>query len=106
MSTRYKSNLEYLKNYREIAKKVENIVKCFDPEARIYVFGSVVRGNYTAASDIDVLVITTKINLKYEMMVAVYRELIDAPIELHVITPDLYDKWYKRFIKPEEITEV
>ncbi len=49
MSTQCKSNLEYLKNYRKIVKKVGNIVKCFDPEARIYVFGSVVRGNYTVA---------------------------------------------------------
>lgn len=106
MSTQYKSSLEYLRNYREVAKKVGSIVERFDPEARVYVFGSVVRGNYTAASDIDILVVTTKINLKYELMVAVYREFIDAPIELHVATPDLYDKWYKRFIKPEEIVEV
>lgn len=95
-----------MRNYREVAKKVGSIVERFDPEARVYVFGSVVRGNYTAASDIDILVVTTKINLKYELMVAVYREFIDAPIELHVVTPDLYDKWYKRFIKPEEIVEV
>jgi predicted nucleotidyltransferase len=62
-----------LRNYREVAKKVGSIVERFDPEARVYVFGSVVRGNYTAASDIDILVVTTKINLKYELMVAVYR---------------------------------
>lgn len=62
-----------MRNYREVAKKVGSIVERFDPEARVYVFGSVVRGNYTAASDIDILVVTTKINLKYELMVAVYR---------------------------------
>lgn len=64
MSTRYKSSLEYLRNYREVAKKVGSMVERFDPEARVYVFGSVVRGNYTAASDIDILVVTTKIKLK------------------------------------------
>jgi hypothetical protein len=39
-------------------------------------------------------------------MVAVYRELIDAPIQLHVVTPELYERWYKRFIKPGEIIEI
>lgn len=53
-----------MRNYREVAKKVGSIVERFDPEARVYVFGSVVRGNYTAASDIDILVVTTKNKLK------------------------------------------
>jgi predicted nucleotidyltransferase len=54
---------------------------------KIYVFGSVVRGLYTVSSDIDILIITENVNLKYDSMVAVYRELIDAPIQLHVVTP-------------------
>ncbi len=106
MSTQYRSNLEYLKNYRAVAERVKEIVKLLDPGARIYVFGSVVRGLYTASSDIDILIVTENINLKYDIMVAVYRELIDAPIQLHVVTPELYKKWYKRFIKPDEILEI
>jgi len=106
LSTQYKSNLEYLKNYRVVAERVKEIVKLLDPSAKIYVFGSVVRGLYTASSDIDILVITENINLKYDIMVTVYRELIDAPIQLHVVTPELYEKWYKRFIKPDEIVEI
>ncbi|MCC6054002.1 MAG: nucleotidyltransferase domain-containing protein [Thermosphaera sp.] len=106
MSTQYKSNLEYLKNYLVVAERVKEIVKLLDPSAKIYVFGSVVRGLYTASSDIDILIITENVNLKYDIMVAVYRELIDAPIQLHVVTPELYERWYKRFIKPGEIIEV
>jgi predicted nucleotidyltransferase len=87
LSTQYKSNLEYLKNYLVVAERVKEIVKLLDPSAKIYVFGSVVRGLCTAFSDIDILIVTENVNLKYDMMVAVYRELIDAPIQLHVVTP-------------------
>jgi predicted nucleotidyltransferase len=52
---------------------VKDIVLKLDPKAKVYVFGSVVRGDYTASSDIDILVVTSDIKLKYELMVAVYR---------------------------------
>jgi predicted nucleotidyltransferase len=97
--------LQYLKNYLEVAGEVKDIVLKLDPKAKVYVFGSVVRGDYTASSDIDILVVTSDIKLKYELMVAVYR-VIDAPVELHVVTQELFERWYKRFIRPEEIVEV
>jgi len=97
--------LEYLKNYLDVAKKVKKLVQSLDPDAKVYVFGSVARGKFTAASDIDILVITNKPQLKYEMMVHVYKEL-EAPIELHITTPKGFEKWYKRFLKPEELIEV
>ena len=78
MSNQYRSNLDYLRNYRSVAGKVKEIVVRIDPNAKVYVFGSVVRGRYTAFSDIDILVVTEKISLKYDMMVAVYKELLDA----------------------------
>jgi len=31
---------------------------------------------------------------------------IDAPVELHVVTNEKFEKWYKRFIEPEEIEEI
>ena len=53
MSRSYEDTLlEYLQNYMKIARKVKEIVKKVDPNARVYVFGSVVKGKYTAASDI------------------------------------------------------
>lgn len=91
-------NLEAMKNYMEIAMKVKEIVVKDFVNARIYVFGSVVEGRYTAVSDIDILVIVdVDVEEKQEIKVKVYRE-IDAPIELHVITFEEYEKWYKRFI--------
>jgi len=48
--------MEYLKNYMYVAHKVKEIIRKTDPDAKIYVFGSVVKGKYTASSDIDILV--------------------------------------------------
>jgi len=106
LSTQYESKLEYLRNYLLIARRVKEIINLYDPQARVIVFGSVVRGEYTASSDIDILVITEKINMKYDIMVGVYKELVYAPIELHIVSPELYDKWYRRFIKPDEMLEL
>jgi len=99
------SPVHYFKNYLEVAKRVKNIVHRFDPSAKVYVFGSVVKGEYTALSDIDILVVTSKLKLKYDIIVAVYSE-VNAPVELHVTTPAVFEKWYLKFIEPEEIIEV
>ncbi|MEM1611069.1 MAG: nucleotidyltransferase domain-containing protein [Sulfolobales archaeon] len=106
MSSGYEDRvLRYLKNYMEVARRAKEIIMEIDPEAEVYVFGSVVRGRYTAASDIDILVITRRIELKYLIMVEVYRRL-EAPIELHVTTPEIFERWYRRFIAPEEMIKI
>jgi hypothetical protein len=94
-----------LRDYRDIAKKIKEIVNNFDHSARLYVFGSLVKGYYTASSDIDILVVTDRIDLKYDMMVAVYKA-IEAPIELHIVTEDKFRDWYLRFIEEDEIIEI
>ncbi len=43
-----------LRDCRRVAKSVKEIMKRFDPKAEVYVFGSVVRGEYTGASDIAI----------------------------------------------------
>lgn len=106
MSNKYKNIItKYLKNYRSIAERVKSIAMKYDPEVEVYVFGSIVRGTYTAASDIDILVVTKRIDLKYEIMVDIYRQ-VEAPIELHIVTQELFEKWYKRFVSPSELVKI
>ncbi len=105
MSRRYRDIMEYLRNYLDIVKTVKDIVRRYDPKSRVYVFGSVVKGRYTAASDIDILVVTDRLDKKYEMMVDVYHKL-DAPIELHIISHEQMERWYMKFIDRDEIIEV
>ncbi len=98
--------MEKLYNYREFAKRVREIVRKYDKEARIYVFGSVVKGSFTALSDIDILIVTgTDKKTKHRIMTEVYSE-IDAPIELHFATEDQFKNWYLRFIKEDELVEI
>ncbi|MBO3801978.1 nucleotidyltransferase domain-containing protein [Thermofilum sp.] len=93
-----------IRNYIKVARKVKAIVQSIDPEAKVYLFGSAARGEATGASDIDVMVVTSMIERKYEMMVKVYKAL-DEPVELHVTTPEMVSRWYRRFIKEEELIE-
>lgn len=46
-----------------------------DLEARVYVFGLATRDELMAASDIDMPVLTERIDLKYEIVVRVYKAL-------------------------------
>lgn len=88
-----------------VARKVKNIIKNVDPGAKVYVFGSVVKGTYTGASDIDILVITENVHKKHEIMVEVYSRT-EAPVELHIVTPRVFERWYKRFIDENSLVEV
>ena len=97
--------LGLISNYLEVVKKIKEIVRRLDPHARVYVFGSVVKGEYTGASDIDVLVIISKKDLKYKIMVEAYK-CTEAPIELHVVTEEEFRNWYRRFLKENELIEV
>jgi len=97
--------LNYLKNYMEVAREVKGILKTIDPQVKVYVFGSVVRGKFTAASDIDILAVTEAIEKKKEMIVEVYKKM-KAPVELHVTSPNKFETWYMKFINANEIVEV
>jgi predicted nucleotidyltransferase len=97
--------LSYLKNYMSVAREVKEILKVIDPQVKVCVFGSVVKGNFTASSDIDILVITKAIERKDDMIVEVYRR-IKAPVELHITSPDKFKSWYIKFIDINELVEV
>ncbi len=84
--------------YLEIAKKVKRIVEKYDKDAQVYLFGSVVEGKATPFSDIDIMIISQKREYEYKIKTEAYRK-IDAPIEIHYITPDEYRSWYCRFVK-------
>jgi uncharacterized protein len=108
LSTGYESRkLAYLRNFRELAKQAKELILKMDPEAIVYVFGSVVSGRYTGGSDIDLLVVSRKKEeLEYPLKLNVYRKMLDVPLEMHVATPEEFSNWYLRFIKPSELLEI
>ncbi|MBO3840172.1 MAG: nucleotidyltransferase domain-containing protein [Candidatus Brockarchaeota archaeon] len=101
-----KKALEALSNPVEIGRKVKKLVLKFWPNAKVYLFGSSVKGKYTASSDIDILIVVEK---SYEealkVKAQIYMEL-DYPLEIHIATPKQFTNWYMRFIKEDEILEI
>lgn len=97
--------LEQLGKYAEIAKMVKGIVESHWKGARVYAFGSALKGRYTAVSDIDILVVVDGVSREdaYRVKAAVYGA-VDAPIELHVASSEEFERWYKRFI--DELEEI
>lgn len=104
-----KKRLQYLENYLDTARRVKEIVSAMFPEAFVYVFGSVVRGDFTAGSDLDVLVVVGREVSNDEraaVRAAVFQAMPDAPVELHVASAREFNNWYRRFIPETELVEV
>jgi hypothetical protein len=98
-----REKLKQLKNYRDIAKKVKEMVQERLGKADVYVFGSLIESEPTASSDIDILVVADNISHDeiYKLKAKVY-ESIEAPIELHIVSTREFENWYKRFINKLE----
>jgi len=100
-----KKALEQLGNYREISIEVKKVVTESWKDARVYVFGSVVEGRYTAGSDIDILVVVDGVDREeaFKMKAKIYKK-INAPLEIHIASSAEFENWYSRFIdKLEEV---
>mgnify|MGYP001774323009 CR=1 FL=1 len=94
---------EYFDNYltyvREIKNRAEKILK----EVKVFVFGSVVHGDYTPMSDIDILIVSNDVpeNIIEQARIKVLLTEGFKPgiFQIHLVKPDDYEKWYKNFIK-------
>jgi len=102
-----KKTLEVLSNPVKVGREVKKLVLKFWPKARVYVFGSSVRGKYTASSDIDILIVVDDVDYEDASRVKAQIYMVkDYPIEVHVATPKQFANWYIRFIREDEIIEV
>ncbi|BEP17911.1 nucleotidyltransferase domain-containing protein [Pyrofollis japonicus] len=95
---------QLLRDWRRMVSLVAEIAAVIDPYSRVYVFGSIVEGRYTGASDIDVLILT-RIDPKklYEEVTARLWDLIgedSAILDLHVVPLEAAEKppvkWWLR----------
>ncbi len=93
--------LEHLSGWREVALRVKEAVSEMDPGARVYAFGSAPAGRFTAASDVDVLVVSDELasgdraRIKAEV---IRRVGISVPLEVHLATEGEFASWYSRFV--------
>ncbi len=90
------------KNYRGLTMKLKKAFEeILGDEVKVVVFGSVVRGDYTPLSDLDILVISKKADkVRYGEVMEKVEEKVGELIgvEVHLVTPEIFEKWYKKFI--------
>jgi len=94
----FKNYLKYVKILKENAKKILK-----DKNLKVIVFGSVIEKDYTLSSDIDILIISSKIPKKgikrAKILGRIYNSIdIFSPFEIHLINKEDW-KVYKKFIK-------
>ncbi len=82
-------------------KQVTEIIKRVADPVRIVLFGSRARGDNTATSDYDILVVTKKVENEREITRKIYKELyiqrIDLDIELIAVDEDRWNNNKERF---------
>jgi len=98
---------KYLQSYLEYASRIKKVAGRIlqDPGLRVLVFGSVVKGQaIPGKSDVDILIVSRRIPRKAkrqaELRARILKEIGDplAPFEIHLATPRLFEKWYKKRI--------
>ena len=99
-----KKYFENVDHYLQIIKR--EVTEIF-PDAKVYLFGSVIRGDYKIYSDVDVMIVSDRapenISEQSKIKVHLLREIGDlfAPFEFHITTTEVFENWYKKFIKDE-----
>lgn len=96
----------YLDNVAEYLKRIKDVCRAFDPECRLIVFGSYVRGDMKPNSDIDILLITDRAPdalYRGRLRAAIARNIgLVAPFEIHIISNEEYERWYRKFIDVQQ----
>jgi len=100
---------KYFENYLEWGKKIKEIAKKFlGPRVKVLIFGSIVKGDWTPESDIDVLIISNKLSknwIKNRLIRTKIKKSIDplSPFQIHLARPEEYKSWWQKFIKKDYI---
>jgi len=93
----------YFENLDKVVDAMRSVLDEFFSEYEIYLFGSVAEGDYTMASDIDILVVSREaprqVSKRSEVVSRIYSAIgLDAPVEVHLVDPEGF-QWYRRFMR-------
>jgi len=98
----YERRKKYFEGLNDYLERIKEIVVREVADAEIYLYGSVVEGNFSIGlSDIDVAVVSDEFRnreRKLEIFGKLTREFFDSPFEFHVLTREQWN-FYKNFIK-------
>jgi len=98
----------YFENYQFYGKKIKKEAEKILGSVRVLIFGSIVRGDWTPQSDIDVLIISENLPENQEERSKIRTKIkstIDpfSPFQIHLATKKEYQNWYQKFIKKDFI---
>ncbi|MEM3480000.1 MAG: nucleotidyltransferase domain-containing protein [Candidatus Bathyarchaeia archaeon] len=85
---------EAFRNLDRYLKMIKDIAARMDPEAEVFLFGSVAEGTYTYSSDIDVLIVTRMDPA--EVLRTLWEAGIKEPFEIHVQTPERVEEYRRK----------
>ncbi|MEM5820829.1 MAG: nucleotidyltransferase domain-containing protein [Candidatus Aenigmatarchaeota archaeon] len=96
---------EYLEKVKKLLKEMKKIVNQH-VNAKIYVFGSIVKGNFSIGlSDVDIAIVSDEFKnreKKLEVYDILFSKYFDYPFEFHLLTEKQWN-FYLRFIKKDFI---
>ncbi|MCS7150911.1 MAG: nucleotidyltransferase domain-containing protein [Endomicrobia bacterium] len=94
---------KYLHNLEFYLDEIRRIVKNNFEDAKIFLFGSYVKGNLSPKSDIDILIVIKEeldIRQKSEIILNIKQKIgLTSPFEFHIASYKEYQSWWKNFIK-------
>lgn len=103
---------EMIKNWRKHANDIFTAARKLLPDARVYVFGSAVRGEAVGGSDVDVLIVSAhlsrngleraKIRIEIERLAGLP---LHHPFELHLVDESEAQRYIER-IGSRELHEI
>jgi len=98
----YERRKKYFENISFYLEQIKKRAKVIFPDAKIYLFGSVVEGKTHPRSDIDVAIVTNKVPKSVEdlakIKVKVLEDLEFSPFELHILSEKEW-RFYRNFVK-------
>ncbi|RLI86980.1 MAG: nucleotidyltransferase domain-containing protein [Archaeoglobales archaeon] len=93
---------EYFVNFKKYAMEIKRILRSYLSDFEVYVFGSVVKGNYSPGlSDIDLAIVSDEFKIrekKLKVYDILFEKFFDTPFEFHLLTKNRWN-FYLRFIK-------
>jgi predicted nucleotidyltransferase len=98
--------IDFFKNYKKIAKEIKELVNKY-VNAKIYVFGSIVKNEYCIGlSDIDIAIVSEDFknrNIRLKIYDILFSKYFESPLEFHLLTPEKWNLYLKFIDKFEEI---
>ena len=96
---------KYIQQPHLYGKEIKKAARDVLADAKVILFGSIITRRFGPDSDFDVLIVTNHRFSDIFDQAKMKRKILDHfsnnPFEIHLVTPEQYENWYKGFIKKD-----